>query len=559
MSNASVPPRTRLKGAQPSATQNSQVPLWRNPSRLPLLRPKRGRIFCGVCKGVSLHTGIPVWIVRIAFLVTSVFFGAGLVTYILLWILVPNGDPFLASNQTQQSPSPLNGTPLARGNTNFNIPQHHSRDEEFKRSSVQPDNFISAVLNAPKPALLASLGVIILLFGSIMLLNRWNISIVLPILLTFTGVGIAWLQYGTNEGRVWTTISAVSLIFAAYALYAVMGNWGNRYSVFSMLSAGLILLVAVAFAIVPWINSLIQDLGTERALKEREEERADMTAHLHDGVLQTLALIQVHSEEPQTVFTLARQQERELREWLYQERTTSDRSVSAGLKDIAAHIEDEHGKPIEVVTVGDAQPSVQTDALLDAANQALVNAVTHGAEPIAVYCEAGSEIVEIFVRDHGTGFDIQSIPESRLGIRESIIGRIRRRGGTVEIVSRPEWGTEVRMHMPITLHESTVATMNRDTNSSNHSQMNSSESNTFAHQRMFPMQSDSRVTNSTGTNPTATSPTVTSPIQANSLESAITEPPSAKTTHPASDGAIHSKDNIENTASAFHTKVESRT
>ena len=57
-----------------------------------------------------------------------------------------------------------------------------------------------------------------------------------------------------------------------------------------------------------------------------------MTAHLHDGVLQTLALIQLNSEEPTTVFALARSQERELREWLYQERSTSDRSVGAGLE-----------------------------------------------------------------------------------------------------------------------------------------------------------------------------------------------------------------------------------
>ena len=152
---------------------------------------------------------------------------------------------------------------------------------------------------------------------------------------------------------------------------------------------------------------------------------------------QTLALIQMHADEPQTVFSLARQQERELRDWLYQDRTPSERSVNAGLKQIAAEVEDEHGKPIEVVTVGDARPSAQTDALLDAARQALVNAATHGGEPISVYCEASGGTVEVFVRDHGNGFDVHTIPEDRLGIRESIVGRIRRRGGTVEIVSRP--------------------------------------------------------------------------------------------------------------------------
>lgn len=123
--------------------------------------------------------------------------------------------------------------------------------------------------------------------------------------------------------------------------------------------------------------------------------------------------------------------------------------MSAGLQEIAAQVEDTHGKPIEVVTVGDARPSAQTDALLDAARQAMVNAVTHGGEPVSVYCEADRHQVEVFVRDHGNGFDIDDIPPERLGIRESIIRRVRRRGGTVEIVSRPDWGTEVRMHMPL--------------------------------------------------------------------------------------------------------------
>lgn len=221
-------------------------------------------------------------------------------------------------------------------------------------------------------------------------------------------------------------LGGIAVIFVAYAIYIathVRIMQSARHATFTMLVAGLALLVGVLLAIVPWIMTLVRDLGTERALKEREEERADMTAHLHDGVLQTLALIQLHADDQQTVFSLARQQERELREWLYQERTTSDRSVNAGLKQIAAHVEDTHGKPIEVVTVGDARPSAQTDALLDATQQALVNAVTHGGEPVSVYCEAGDKLVEVFVRDHGDGFDVDAIPANRPGIRESIIGR----------------------------------------------------------------------------------------------------------------------------------------
>ena len=206
-----------------------------------------------------------------------------------------------------------------------------------------------------------------------MLLSGIDRMLILPLLFGAIGIGVSWLRYNAEEGQLWTMLGGIALIFMGWALYVhnvSIPGWGTSPR-------------RIVATIVPWIVALIRDLGTERALKEREEERADMTAHLHDGVLQTLALIQLHADDQQTVFSLARSQERELREWLYQERTTSDRSVNAGLKEIAAQVEDTHGKPIEVVTVGDAQPSAQTDALLDATQQALINAVPHGGEPIS--------------------------------------------------------------------------------------------------------------------------------------------------------------------------------
>ena len=323
-------------------------------------------------------------------------------------------------------------------------------DVEHTRSSGESLEHL--LKNAPKPALIALTGLMLLAVSCAMLLSGIDRMLILPLLFGAIGIGVSWLRYNAEEGQLWTMLGGIALIFIGYVVY-IFGQVrylpGSSHPTWTFIIAGLALLVGGMLAIVPWIVALIRDLGTERALKEREEERADMTAHLHDGVLQTLALIQLHA-----VFSLARSQERELREWLYQERTTSDRSVNAGLKEIAAQVEDTHGKPIEVVTVGDAQPSAQTDALLDATQQALINAVTHGGEPISVYCEAGDDMVEVFVRDHGEGFDIATIPANRLGIRESIIGRIKRRGGTVEIVSRPKWGTEVRMHMPIVARQS---------------------------------------------------------------------------------------------------------
>ena len=428
-------------------------------ARLPLLRPAYGRMVAGVSKAISMHLGISVHLIRLIFIIATFFFGSGAITYIFLWITVPVGDPVQRAYAIAGSQS-VSDAPLSRGNAGSaqsgGIPSPvtgNAADTATSGGNPSSSESLEQMLRqAPKPALLALSGLAALAICGIMLAGGMPGSLVLPLLLGMVGIGVSWLRFNAEEGQLWTMLGGIALIFSAYAIYVaahVHMVESVRHATADLLFAGLAMLVGVLLAIVPWIMALIRDLGTERALKEREEERADMTAHLHDGVLQTLALIQLHAGDQQTVFSLARSQERELREWLYQERTTSDRSVNAGLKEIAAHVEDTHGKPIEVVTVGDALPSTQTDALLDATQQALVNAVTHGGEPISVYCEANDKLVEVFVRDHGDGFDINAVPANRLGLRESIIGRVKRRGGTVEIVSRPNWGTEVRMHMPI--------------------------------------------------------------------------------------------------------------
>lgn len=386
---------------------------------MPLMRPRQGRWLTGVCKGIALHLGIGVAWIRIAFIALTFLYGAGIIAYVFLWVFMPAGDPVTAAARTV----PVDQAPLARGNQPL-----AAHDGE---SAAAPESLSEAIQRAPKPAVVALAGFALMATGLLLTSTGADVQIVLPLLVGLGGI---------------------ALIFMGWALYvhnASIPGWGTSSR--RIVASGFMMIVGIVVAVMPWANAMLQRLTHEQALKEREEERADMTAHLHDGVLQTLALIQLHSEEPTTVFALARSQERELREWLYQERSTSDRSVGAGLKQIAAEVEDEHGKPIEVVTVGDARPSAQTDALLDATRRALVNAVTHGGEPVSLYCEASDTMVEVFVRDHGEGFDMDAIPPDRLGIRESIIGRIKRRGGTVEIVSRAGWGTEVRMHMPIAL------------------------------------------------------------------------------------------------------------
>lgn len=411
------------------------------PARMPLTRPKRGRWLTGVCKGIALHLGISVMWVRLAFIALTCLYGAGIIAYVFLWIFMPAGDPQAVASAEH---IPVEQAPLARGN--------QPAQAGVEDTAVSAESLSEAIQRAPKPALVALAGFVLLTIGLLLVGTGADSQLIIPLLLGLAGIALAWMNLSPNGTQLLSMLGGIALIFIGWAIYVsnvTYVGWGT--SPRRIMLSGFIMIACIVLAVMPWANAMLQRLSREQALKEREEERADMTAHLHDGVLQTLALIQLHFEDPSTVFTLARGQERELREWLYQERSTSDRSVSAGLKQIAAEVEDEHGKPIEVVTVGDAHPSAQTDALLDATRQALVNAVTHGSEPVSLYCEATDTTVEVFVRDHGEGFDIDAIPPDRLGIRESIIGRIKRRGGTVEIVSRAGWVTEVRMHMPIAL------------------------------------------------------------------------------------------------------------
>ena len=376
--------------------------------------------------------------VRIAFIALTVLYGAGIIAYVFLWVFMPAGDPVAAAACTV----PVNQAPLARGNQPL-----AAHDDE---SAAAPESLSEAIQRAPKPAVVALAGFALMATGLLLTSTGADVQIVFPLLVGLGGIALAWMNLSPRGTQLLSMLLAHDFhgMGIAKVHNVTFPVWAPPLT---PVASGFVMIVGIVVAVMPWANAMLQRLTHEQALKEREEERADMTAHLHDGVLQTLALIQLNSEEPTTVFALARSQERELREWLYQERSTSDRSVGAGLKQIAAEVEDEHGEPIEVVTVGDARPSAQTDALLDATRQALVNAVTHGGEPVSLYCEASDTMVEVFVRDHGEGFDMDAIPPDRLGIRESIIGRIKRRGGTVEIVSRAGWGTEVRMHMPIAL------------------------------------------------------------------------------------------------------------
>jgi signal transduction histidine kinase len=190
-------------------------------------------------------------------------------------------------------------------------------------------------------------------------------------------------------------------------------------------------------------------LSFERAARIREQERAEVAAHLHDSVLQTLALIQKRAGDPRQVAGLARRQERELRSWLLKRPGEAEEdSVAVALERAAAEVEELHGVPIEVVTVGDAPLSGGLEAVVQAAREAMTNAAKFaGSERVDLYAEVADDRVEVFVRDRGVGFDPDGIPADRRGVRDSIIARMERHHGRAAVKSSPGGGTEVELVM----------------------------------------------------------------------------------------------------------------
>src|SRR5262249_10964510 len=247
-------------------------------------------------------------------------------------------------------------------------------------------------------------------------------------------------------------VSKVGLAAGALLGAAVLVLWLTGVLEFAGRIAGVALVVAIALILIsaPFWRALFRRLGAERVARARSEERADVAAHLHDSVLQTLALIQKRSGEPDQVARLARRQERELREWLSDtEPSPPDERPADALRATAADIEDSHGEPIEAVVVGDAPLDDRLEALVAASREALTNAVKFASEggPVRLYAEIENGDARVFIDDRGPGFDPNEIPSDRRGVRESIIRRMKRYGGTAEIRSDRDDGTEVELTM----------------------------------------------------------------------------------------------------------------
>jgi signal transduction histidine kinase len=264
--------------------------------------------------------------------------------------------------------------------------------------------------------------------------------------LALIGIGLTFMWQRGGSLRPDAPLSLAGLVIAAVGVGVLLTRGGSPTRVLApgAVVGGLLLVVG------PWLWQLARERDAERTERIRSDERAEVAARVHDSVLQTLALIQRHAEEPRRVGSLARRQERELRGWLYGSGPEPGDTLAGALAVAAAEIEELHGVRVELASGGDCPLTDELNAVVLAAREAMSNAAKFsGSDEISVYAEADDDRASVFVRDRGAGFDRGTVPPDRRGLVESIEGRMARAGGTANITSSPGSGTEVELTLPL--------------------------------------------------------------------------------------------------------------
>ncbi|GAA1825591.1 ATP-binding protein [Agromyces salentinus] len=378
-----------------------------------MIRP-RACVATGVAAGMAEHLGWPVTVVRLAFAATSLAAGAGLLLYVWLWAL----------------------TPWAPG------------DERPTRRAPVAWLLVVASTLSLLGAWVVSAWVLDGDEGGL----RWWFGAVLA------GVGLAvasgaWAGFVDRPDpergprhELAIRLSATALL-AITAVALVFGDVAHEYPV-PTFAAALAAVLGIGLVYAPTLVTAWRDLADERTKRIREEQRSEIAAHLHDSVLQTLALIQNRAGASSEVARIARAQERELRDWLFDGDTPADSDLGTDLRDFAAALEIDYPVTIDVVVVGESRERASGEVAA-AAREAMLNAARHAGGEVSVYVESSPETVEVFVRDRGEGFELGDVPGDRLGVRQSIIGRMRRAGGSGEVRRGAGGiGTEVRLRFP---------------------------------------------------------------------------------------------------------------
>jgi len=361
------------------------------PTRPPLAR-QRDAVLGGVSAGLAMHLGWSVRRTRILFVALALAGGAGILFYAWLWALVP----------------------LEEG-----------------EAAVTHSAPVTTILLA-----LAGFATLVVLVSA----SADSVAVWLLLAAAFSGGAVVWtLAFEPQPGGLRSRLIAVALLFLA----GIAALLSRPTAIAAVLGVGM-LVIAVGVLVAPFVVQLWTDLMTQRAARVRELQRAEIAAHLHDSVLQTLALIQNRAGASSEVARIARAQERELRDWLFAGDAEVVDDLAAELSSIAAGIELDYAVRIDVVAAGSSVPG--HPSLVAAAREAMLNAARHAGGTVSVYLESTPGSLDVFIRDRGPGLDLDSLPADRLGVRESIIGRMLRAGGTATVKSTDP-GLEVHLHL----------------------------------------------------------------------------------------------------------------
>ncbi|MCQ4214538.1 ATP-binding protein [Streptomyces longispororuber] len=404
-----------------------------------LYRSSDGRWLGGVARGLAGHLGLPVIWVRLVFVGLFMADGLGALLYAAFWFFVPLGIGGVGTDR----PSPVLTTETA------------------------PDGRRRLVARRPDKGQILAL--VLMVIVAMIFVQNVNLTgntkaYLVPTVLVGAGVALVWRQADNARRARWAEVgrrrrtlnlarAAAGVLLVGAGVTGIFVTQGATEHLGSILQAALAVLVGIALLAGPYLIRMTQDLSEERLMRIRAQERAEVAAHVHDSVLHTLTLIQRNADNAAEVRRLARAQERDLRAWLYKPAAAEDpqepETVAEAVKANAAEVEDKHGVPLEVVVVGDCPLDEKLAAQMQAAREAMVNAAKYGGEggAVQVYAEVEGDEVFVSVRDRGPGFDLDSIPADRMGVRESIIGRMERNGGTARLRAVPDGGTEVELTM----------------------------------------------------------------------------------------------------------------
>lgn len=388
----------------------------------------------GVASGVGQHLGVEPMHARIGFIVLALLGGFGVLVYGALWVLLPVRD------STWFGPDSPGLEAASRRGARTSRPRDRRRE-------------IGVALSL---CLVGGGGIVLLQNAGFWLSPR----IFWPLLVAGSGVALLWWQadhsgdwIAGHGWRAWLRLLLGGFLLAMAVSLSLLQS-GVAGAVDDVLGAIVLAVGGASLVVGPWLLRLTRDLRLERRERIRSQERADVAAHLHDSVLQTLALIQRQAGDPQRVTQLARTQERELRTWLFESTPTEGATLRSSLQRVVSEVEGSHQVPIELVVVGDAALDDPVSAIIKASREAILNAAKHsGAERIDVFAEVQPDAVEVGVRDRGRGFDPDNIAHDRRGVRGSIVDRLARHGGRADVRSSPGHGTDLRMTVPLRRQE----------------------------------------------------------------------------------------------------------